>query len=101
MRSCLRFIQIGSTTGVLIVFLVLYPQLVLLIKARIIFRLLNEVCIQTTFEKGKGDNGSRQNTAIESLQTCILVVSLPHYKIIEHAVHKIIEHAEDGSMLLL
>ena len=33
----------------LILFLVLSPQLVLLVKRRIIFRLLNEVCTQTTF----------------------------------------------------
>ena len=47
----LAVIQIRSTTGVLILFLVLSPQLVLLVKTRIIFRLLNEVCIQSTFTK--------------------------------------------------
>ena len=35
----------------LILFLVLSLQLVLLVKTRIIFRLLNEVCIQSTFSK--------------------------------------------------
>ena len=48
-EESLAVIQIRSTTGVLILFLVLSPQLVLLVKTRIIFRLLNEVCIQTTF----------------------------------------------------
>ena len=47
----LAVIQIRSTTGVLILFLVLSSQLVLLVKTRIIFRLLNEVCIQSTFRK--------------------------------------------------
>ena len=47
----LAVLQIRGTTGVLILFLVLSPQLVLLVKTRIIFRLLNEVCIQSTFTK--------------------------------------------------
>ena len=47
----LAVIQIRSTTGVLILFLVLSPHLVLLVKTLIIFRLLNEVCIQSTFRK--------------------------------------------------
>ena len=32
-----------------ILFLVLSPQLILVVKTRIIFRLLNEVCIQANF----------------------------------------------------
>ena len=47
----LAVIQIRGTTGVLILFLVLSSQLVLLLKTCIIFRLLNKVCIQTTFRK--------------------------------------------------
>ena len=42
-------IQIRRKTGVFILFLVLSPPLVLPVKTSNIFRLLNEVCIQTTF----------------------------------------------------
>ena len=68
-------IQSRSTTGVLILFLVLSPQLVLLVKTRIIFRFLNEVCIQATFR-----NESETTTAIESLQTWISMISLGHQR---------------------
>ena len=53
-----------------LLFLLLYghvisPHLILPVKTRIIFKLLNEVCKKTTFTNVKRDNGCRENTAIE------------------------------------
>ena len=86
-----------STTGVLILFLGLSPQLVLLVKTRIIFRLLNEVCMQTTF-----GNESETTTLVKTLLLKVYTdMHFTGFIALSACVHKIIEQAEDGSMLLL
>ena len=79
-----------------ILFLVLSPPLVLPVKTSNIFRLLNEVCIQTTFR-----NESETTAVVEYGYSKLTDMHFNGFIASSACVHKTIEHAEDIGKLLL